>query len=43
MIYEENIGIIIEQIKAIDALQEEVTTKKEIPKFSFKKMLDYKI
>lgn len=43
-IYEENISNIVEQIKAIDALQEhEENNKKDSKKFSFKKLMDYKI
>lgn len=42
-VYEESINNIIEQLKAIDVLQEEELMKKENKKFSFKKMMDYKI
>ena len=42
-IYEECITSVVEQIRAIDVLQEEDTGKKESKKFSFKKLMDYKI
>jgi hypothetical protein len=42
-IYEENIGLIVEQMRAIDALQEQEDTRKDSKKFSFKKLMDYKI
>ena len=42
-IYQENISAVVEQIKAIDAMQEEDTGKKDSKKFSFKKLMDYKI
>lgn len=42
-VYEENIGLVIEQIRAIDALQEQEDTRKDSKKFSFKKLMDYKL
>ncbi len=42
-LYEQNISIVIEQIKAIDALQEQEETRKDSKKFSFKKLMDYKL
>ena len=42
-VYEENIGLIVEQMRAIDALQEQEDTRKDSKKFSFKKLMDYKI
>jgi hypothetical protein len=41
--YQDNISSIVDQIKAIDALQDEEANKKESKKFSFKKLMDYKI
>lgn len=41
--YEENIGLVIEQMRAIDALQEQDEVRKDSKKFSFKKLMDYKI
>lgn len=42
-IYDENVSLIIEQVRAIDALQEQEGTRKDAKKFSFKKLMDYKI
>jgi hypothetical protein len=42
-LYEENIGLVVEQIRAIDALQEQEDTRKDSKKFSFKKLMDYKL